>query len=50
MKKLLCITQALGGEAYHEARVIRTDYFVNDPERPVWYVFVGRPNMLDRNT
>lgn len=44
------VTEYLGGEAYHEARVIQADYFVTNPDKPVWYVRVGRPNKLDRET
>lgn len=40
----------LAGDGYLAERAIRTDYFVTDPERPVWRVYLGRPNDLDINT
>ena len=44
------LTEYLSGDGYLAERNIRTDYFVTDPERPVWRVFLGRPNELDIDT
>ena len=44
------LTGYLSGDGYLEERVIRTDYFVTDPDRPVWRVYLGRPNDLDIDT
>ena len=44
------LTEYLSGDGYLDERVIRTDYFVTDPERPVWRVYLGRPNELDIDT
>lgn len=46
----VALTEYLSGDGYLEERVIRTDYFVTDPERPVWRVYLGRPNALDTDT
>ena len=44
------LSEYLSGDGYLSERAIRTDYFVTDPERPVWRVYLGRPNDLDINT
>lgn len=37
------LTAYLGGNAYLDERTVRIDYFVTDPEKPVWAVRFGRP-------
>jgi hypothetical protein len=44
------LTGYLAGDGYLAERAIRTDYFVTDPECPVWRVYLGRPNALDNDT